>query len=177
MQRGPRDGDDQRCDFYRLRLTGWRIASPAFDAGSSSPHQVLRNARVWSPRWAPGVPIRRNWRRRMRRLARLLKNDDPSVAARMGYLYVPVVVSTAAFAVSLAFDLCHPGKHWLGRSGAIIALCGGVSGYGGAVRIWIRRGSGGEHIVGIYSEIPYGKVGLVLGLLGTILWGYGDLWL
>ena len=103
-----------------------------------------------------------------------MKNDDTSVAARIGYLYAPVAVSIAAFAVSLTLDLSHPGKHWLGRSGAIIALCGGVSSYGGAVRIWVQRG---ELIRGVYSEVPYGKAGLVLGLVGTVLWGYGDLWL
>jgi len=109
-------------------------------------------------------------------LARLLRNDDTSVVARTWFMYAPVTVSIAALVLSLVLDNYHPGKHWVARSGAIIALCGAVSSYGGAVRIWIRRGEHGEYIRGVYSEIPYGKVGLVLGLVGTILWGYGDLW-
>jgi hypothetical protein len=42
-------------------------------------------------------------------LTRLLKNDDTSVVARTWFLYAPVTVSTAAYWVSLALDIFHPG--------------------------------------------------------------------
>jgi hypothetical protein len=103
-----------------------------------------------------------------------IKNDDPSRPAHFGYFYGPIGVSAAAFLISLCVDLRHPGTHvhWTQRSGAIVALCGVVSGFGAATRMWHIRGG---RIYGVYSEIPYGPVGLILGALGTVIWAYGDL--
>jgi len=102
-----------------------------------------------------------------------MQNDDDSATARVLFLWLPMLVSLVAIVISIAIDhLCH-GRHFTSRSGSIIALCGAVSGYGGATRIWIRRG---DLIRGV-RDVPYGKIGLALGLVGTFLWGYGDLWL
>ena len=103
-----------------------------------------------------------------------MENDDEHVGAIVGYLWAPLAVSLAAFAVSFAIDLHWPGGHFTARSGAIIVLCGAVSTYGGAVRLWIERVKGFKSGV---HDVPYGKVGVFLVVVGTVLWAYGDLWL
>jgi hypothetical protein len=101
----------------------------------------------------------------------MMENDDNSRIARIAYMWLPAAVSVVAFAASLLLSSHYPDKHLPTRSGSIIALCGAVSSYGGASRIWIRKG---DLIRGV-REVPYGIVGLVLGVVGALLWGYGDI--
>jgi hypothetical protein len=108
-------------------------------------------------------------------LARFFENDDKSRAGRFWYAWLPIVGSALALISSGAWDHLHPGAHELQRAGSILAFFGGLSAYGGATRIWDRRGDRGEMIRGVYSYIPYAKIGAGLALIGTVLWGYGDL--
>jgi hypothetical protein len=89
----------------------------------------------------------------------------------------PLLLSIVAIVTSIALDLDRRlgVHHFMARSGAIVALCGAVSGYGGATRIWIRRGDPPLTMIRGVREVPYGVVGLILGTIGTLLWAYGDL--
>jgi hypothetical protein len=108
-----------------------------------------------------------------------MRNDHDSIGARIVFQWVPLIASALTLIASIVIDhiknQMSPGMNWhlASRSGAIIALCGAVSAYGGATRCWIRHG---DLIRGI-RQVPYGEIGLALGLAGTVIWGYGDLWL
>lgn len=100
-------------------------------------------------------------------------NDDTAVWAHWMYFYGPILVSVITASLSLFVDLhFEAGQHWAARSGAIIALCGGISAFGGAKQTWIPFGKTG--VKGVRSEIPYGKLGLWLGIVGTLVWAYLD---
>jgi hypothetical protein len=107
----------------------------------------------------------------MQSIKRLLENDDKSIGARIAYMWFPVVGSIAAVIGHAAWDFAHPCLHTLGRSGAIVTFFGGLSAYGGATRIWIRKGT----LIRGVREVPYALAGAILALCGTLLWGYGDL--
>jgi hypothetical protein len=102
-------------------------------------------------------------------------NDDKSRSGRFWYAWLPIGGSILALILSWGWDHMHPGDHAIQRAGALLTFFGGLSAYGGAVKIWMPLGDSKTQYRGVYSQIPYGKVGAVLALIGTLLWGYGDL--
>jgi hypothetical protein len=98
-----------------------------------------------------------------------MENDDTSLAATACYLTVPVLGSVAILGYLVARDLACPSGR-TGIAGAFITMLGALGGYGGSTRMWIRRGGLRRGV----RDVPYGKAGFLLILLGTFVWALGD---
>jgi hypothetical protein len=99
-----------------------------------------------------------------------MENDDTSFAWTAGCLTLPALGAGAILAYSVTRDLGRPDGHLTGIAGALITMLGAWSGYGGSVRMWIQTGGRKRGV----REVPYGKAGFLLILLGTFVWALGD---
>lgn len=85
--------------------------------------------------------------------------------------WLPALVSGLAFAASVVADVRHPGLHWTQRSGSIITVLGAYVAFFGAGRSF--KFIGDDFYMNFH--LPYAVISIVLGIVGTLTWGYADL--
>ncbi len=105
-----------------------------------------------------------------------MKNQDHPADEKRStvflHLWLPVIFSFLVLAVSLVLDVLRVrGYWWLPRAGAIITVVGAYVAYHES-RASIR--TIGNNLF-INMELPYKIASLLLVIIGTALWGYGDL--
>jgi len=88
-------------------------------------------------------------------------------------LWLPSMVCLIVFFLSLFLDLSSSKESWfwLQRSGAIITLLGAWIGFHESKESIQVDGA----VLNINTNLPYKIWGISLIIIGTILWGYGDI--
>ena len=89
------------------------------------------------------------------------------------HVVIPSILCLIIFIISLCLDILNqqPNMFWLQRSGSMITILGA----------WIAFHEAKESMkvvdgnLFIETELPYKYISLVLVVLGTVLWGYGDI--
>ena len=84
---------------------------------------------------------------------------------------LPAIVAALVLVASVTADLISPGEHWFQRAGSVTTVLGAYVAYIDASRSF-------KFIDGsfyINHELPYRIVSVTLVVLGTLIWGYGDL--
>lgn len=96
---------------------------------------------------------------------------------------LPALVAVALVMLSVILDLCamsgwFAGRHWTQRSGSVMAVLGVY-----VALIDARRSSKVIPLtadgVSLYINpfLPYKAISIALAAIGTVVWGYADLWL
>jgi len=86
---------------------------------------------------------------------------------------VPALSAIAALAVSILADLVCPGTHWTQRAGSIVTILGAYVAFVGTRRSFkVIDGS-------LYMNfaLPYALISIALIVVGTLIWGYADIFL
>jgi hypothetical protein len=91
---------------------------------------------------------------------------------------LPVIIGVAWLIVSLCLDLWPPGawwagRHWTQRSGSILTVLGVYVAYFGSKQM--HKFVDGDYFLNLSLKYPI--VGAVMTVVGTIIWGYADIWL
>jgi hypothetical protein len=85
--------------------------------------------------------------------------------------FVPVVVS-------LLYDLSVKKHDYFQRSGAVMALLAGILAYRGLSKYWIKAENSfarGSWLRTSRNQTIIDFCTLVISILGTLIWGYGDI--
>lgn len=85
--------------------------------------------------------------------------------------WLPAFLAVAVVAISLVADVASPGVHWFQRAGAIVTVLGAYVAYRDAKRSF--KYIGGSMYMNF--ELPYRPIAVGLVVVGTLVWGYGDL--
>lgn len=85
--------------------------------------------------------------------------------------WVPALLALIVLASSVAADLIWPGDHWMMRSGAVVTVLGAYVAYRDAKRTF-KEVNGDVYI---NTMLPYRLISVFLVVIGTFVWGYGDL--
>lgn len=82
----------------------------------------------------------------------------------------PALIAIVLMTISTFVDTVDPGEHWLQRSGSIVTILGAYVAYVNATRS-IKYIQGGLYLD---NELPYRWISVLLVVVGTVVWGYGD---
>jgi drug/metabolite transporter (DMT)-like permease len=101
------------------------------------------------------------------------------------------VVALISVAISLVASFYSEQWHWFGRSGSIMAICGVILTIRPIIRLGLKKWIEVQNTIdgGSFKPPPEEKekdrqsdldhkasqIGSFLAILGTIIWGYGDL--
>lgn len=102
---------------------------------------------------------------------------DETIKSKVTHVYAPAIVAAIAVLASLAFDVLVINEiFWFQRSGAIMTAVGVYIAFHESKQFFkvIVNESGGVSTF-INPEIPYKWLALVYAILGTAIWGYGDI--
>jgi hypothetical protein len=93
------------------------------------------------------------------------------------YGYVPAIVAGFVLALSVAADFMRPGQHWTQRAGSIVTVLGVFVAFVDARRSvkFIQLKGGYQRFEN--PELPYKNIAIALAIVGTVIWGYADIWL
>jgi hypothetical protein len=92
--------------------------------------------------------------------------------------WVPVITAIVLLGASIFGDLTHPGTHWTQRAGSIVTVLGVFVAFVDAKRsakVFPLADGGVSDFVD--HNLPYKKIAIGLTVVGTVTWGYADLWL
>lgn len=81
------------------------------------------------------------------------------------------ILAVVIVAVSVWADLVSPGDHWSQRAGSIVTIFGAYVTYVDSTRSMKLI----DRTLYIETRLPYKIMSVVLIVVGTLLWGYGDL--
>lgn len=98
---------------------------------------------------------------------------EETLKSKIINVWVPALSCAGLFAISLFLDLQKPAieMFWLQRSGAVITILGAwIAFYEAKESFKYINGS-----IFINNELPYKIMSLILVIIGTVLWGYGDI--
>jgi hypothetical protein len=84
--------------------------------------------------------------------------------------WLPALISAAVLLLSVVADVALPGKHWFQRAGSVVTVLGAYVAYRDAKQSF--KYIGGSMYMNF--ELPYRKIAVVLVVVGTVVWGYGD---
>ena len=85
--------------------------------------------------------------------------------------WLPCIIGVGILLISICADLSHPGIHWTQRAGSIITVLGAYVAYRDLKKsIKLIDGN-----LLMSSELIYRPISFGLVVIGTIVWGYGDL--
>ena len=96
---------------------------------------------------------------------------DESRRSKLTHVYIPATLGLLAFCSSLVGDYYDPSGHWVQRSGSLLVLVGSYITYHEAKRHF--RFLDGKLFINF--DIPYRILGIIYLVVGTVVWGYGDL--
>jgi len=101
-----------------------------------------------------------------------VKNHDEAIGSQVTHVILPLIVVLITVGVSLSVDLCAANDLFLfQRSGALMAaLSIYIAYHENRQRYLVNNGT-----LNIQTKIWYQWVALVLGLIGTAIWAYGDI--
>lgn len=85
--------------------------------------------------------------------------------------WLSALLAATVLVVSIVADLLKPGMHWTQRAGSIITVLGAYVAYVDAKRSF--KFINGHFYLNF--ELPYRVIAIVLVVIGTVTWGYGDL--
>lgn len=101
-----------------------------------------------------------------------MEKPKESLKSKWINVYLPLIICCIIFLLSLTADLfLQEQQFWLQRSGSIITILGA----------WVAFHESRESIkliddcLFMNNELPYKWLSLVCIIVGTLLWGYGDL--
>lgn len=86
---------------------------------------------------------------------------------------VPAILGVIVLLVSLVLDVTGTlgQEYWSQRSGAVLTIIGAMIAFHDAKESFKVVGT----ILYTNSELPYKRISLLFIIVGTFLWGYGDL--
>jgi hypothetical protein len=91
------------------------------------------------------------------------------------YGWLPSLIATCALSVSIWRDLVAPGPHWTQRAGSVVTILGVFVAFVDSNLTTkfnpIDFSNAGR------VELPFKYFAIALAGFGTLIWGYGDLWL
>jgi len=98
---------------------------------------------------------------------------EESLKSKITNVWFPAIGGILIFLVSLYWDLTDTGEKtfWLQRSGAVLTVMG-------AYIAFHESRENTKFINGelfINNELPYKAISLIYVVVGTLLWGYGDI--
>lgn len=102
-----------------------------------------------------------------------MKRPAEQLSSKLINFWTPLFICSLIFITSLYFDLIDTGEKmfWLQRSGAIITILGTWTAY--------HESKESMKIIGntlfIETQLIYKIISLILIVIGTVLWGYGDI--
>ncbi len=86
-------------------------------------------------------------------------------------VYLPVVLMLIGLMMSVVADLTKPGMHWAQRFGAVMAVVGAyIVHYDDSIRTDPEQKLFSYRLKSLYT-----RYSLPCIVLGTLLWGYGDI--
>ena len=86
---------------------------------------------------------------------------------------LPGALALAVLTVSFLANLASPGTHWTQRAGSIVTVLGGYVAYVDAKKSFKLINDS----LFINPNLPYKVLSVLMIFVGTILWGYADLWI
>lgn len=89
-----------------------------------------------------------------------------------------LVLSFAPVVVSFLYDLSVKEHDYFQRSGALMALVAGILAYRGLSKYWIKAENSfnrGHWLQTSKNQTIVDFCTLVISILGTVIWGYGDI--
>ncbi len=96
---------------------------------------------------------------------------DESKKSLILNVITPTVIAVIVMSVSLMIDVLGTNTIWFQRSGSIMTIVGAYIAFHEARRsIQTIKGN-----IFINKELPYAWLSIVLLIIGTIVWGYGDI--
>jgi hypothetical protein len=84
---------------------------------------------------------------------------------------LPAVTSAVVLSISMLADIAQPGMHWTQRAGSIVTVLAAYVAYVDAKRSYKFI----DDSMYMNFELPYRAIAVSLALVGTLVWGYGDL--
>ena len=96
---------------------------------------------------------------------------DESKKSLILNVIMPTIVAVTIMSISFAIDILGTNTIWFQRSGSIMTIVGAYIAFHESRRsIQTIEGQ-----LFINKELPYAWLSIVLLIMGTIVWGYGDL--
>ena len=98
---------------------------------------------------------------------------EETLRSRVINFWIPLIFGVVVLIVSLVLDItgiCGK-EYWMSRSGSIITIIGAMIALHDARESYKVAGRN----LYVNTKLPYKWVSLVLVIIGTVLWGYGDL--
>lgn len=84
---------------------------------------------------------------------------------------LPAALAVFVLVASIAMEVSSPGEHWMQRAGSVVTVLGAYVAYIDAKRSVKVFGND----LYLNFELPYRLISIGLVIVGTLVWGYGDL--
>ena len=85
--------------------------------------------------------------------------------------WLPLIAAVSVLGVSVIADVSRPGMHWAQRAGSVVTVLGAYVAYRD-VKQSVKFINGDLFI---NPELWYRPISMALVIVGTLVWGYGDL--